>query len=573
MANILVIDDEECVRFTFAHFLREAGHQVACASTYSESISRISECALDLIFSDIILDGKTGLDVLRDRGGRKLSCPVVMITGYPTLETAADAVRLGAFDYIPKPVERETLLHVTSLALQYKKVTDQNEEYRSRLDAIFKSIDDAIMTVDPNWVLTHVNAAATQLCGFSRSALGKDLRSLNFGCAAKCLEVLQETIEKKQPCKAYRVESGQKINPTIVNVSTYPLIDGQGMFTGAVMVLRSETRRATPESEPSERRRLQNIVGRSRRMQKIFSLIEVLAAVETTVLIQGESGTGKELVAEALHELGTRRDKPLVKLNCSALSESLLETELFGHVKGAFTGAMSDTVGRFQKAHGGTIFLDEIGDLSPKVQATLLRVLQEKQFERVGDSTPIQVDVRVITATNVNLDEKVRVGQFRQDLLYRLRVVEIALPPLRERREDIPLLVDHFLKKFNRKFNKELEAVCVDVERILTDYPWPGNIRELEHALEHAFVICDQDAIAVDHLPVYITAVSQRHVSAIRTPDTARQSIIQALEKTGWNKKRAARLLNVDRKTIYRNIAKYQIPIPPEDDEEDVVIR
>ena len=429
MANILVIDDEECVRFTFEHFLRGAGHEVACASTYSESMSRISERAWDLIFSDIILDGKTGLDVLREHGGRELNCPVVMITGYPTLETAADAVRLGAFDYIPKPVERETLLHVTSLALQYKKVTDENEEYRSRLDAIFKSIDDAIITVDPNWVLTHVNTAAIQLCGFSRSAVGTDLRSLNFQCAAKCLEVLHETMEKKQPRKAYRLESREKINPTIVNVSTYPLIDGEGLFTGAVMVLRNETRVAKPESQPSERQRLRNIVGTSRRMQKIFSLVEALAPVETTVLIHGESGTGKELVAEALHELGPRRNRPLVKVNCSALSESLLENELFGHVKGAFTGAMSDTIGRFQKAHGGTIFLDEIGDLSPKVQATLLRVLQEKQFERVGESTPIQVDVRVITATNADLDEKVRLGQFRKTCYIVYELSKSLYPP------------------------------------------------------------------------------------------------------------------------------------------------
>jgi two-component system, NtrC family, response regulator HydG len=548
-------------------FLRQAGHEVVCAGTYAEALARVSQMGCDVIFSDIPLDGKTGVDFLRECRERNLSCPVIMITGYPTLETAYDDVRLGAFDYLTKPIEPATLLHVTELALQHKRVTDEREEYRSRLDAIFSSVEDSIMTVDRDLVVTETNEATKNICGFDRESIGKDMRSLKFGCKGKCLEALKQTIETGQSVKARRFECRQKENPPkIVNLSTYPLMDRRGLFTGGVMVVRDESCIANLERDLGERQRSHNMLGKSRQMQKIYSLIEALADVESTVLITGESGTGKELVAEALHYLGSRKNKPLVKVNCSALSESLLESELFGHVKGAFTGAAHDKVGRFQKADGGTIFLDEIGDLSPKVQATLLRVLEEKQFERVGDSTRVRVDARVIAATNKDLEEKVRLGEFRADLLFRLRVVEVVLPPLRERREDIPLLVEHFLKELNRKINMEIEAVSSDVERILLDYSWPGNIRELQYALEHAFVFCDElRVICVDHLPLHIREAclgeaSQTHVSSIgTTKDGKPAAIVQALEKTAWNKKSAARLLGIDRKTLYRNIAKYHI--------------
>ncbi len=298
-------------------------------------------------------------------------------------------------------------------------------------------------------------------------------------------------------------------------------------------------------------------------MQKLYLLVEALADVDSTVLLTGESGTGKELFAEALHYLGARRDKPFIRVNCAALSESLLESELFGHVRGAFTGAIADRIGRFQKADGGTIFLDEIGDLTFKVQSSLLRVLQNKEFERVGDSTPKKVNVRIITATNKDLREKVRLGEFREDLLYRLEVVELRLPPLRERREDIELLVEHFLAKFNQKLEKKISAISSDVERLFMEYRWPGNIRELEHALEHAAVLCKQDTITLDHLPTHMMDATDARLP-VRGRIGEKQSlelgeIIQALEKTAWNKVRAARRLGIDRKTLYRKIAKYRI--------------
>jgi len=288
-------------------------------------------------------------------------------------------------------------------------------------------------------------------------------------------------------------------------------------------------------------------------MQRVYSLIEALQDVQTNVLITGESGTGKELVADALHFGGRRAGGPQVKINCAALSETLIESELFGHVKGAFTGAVRDKTGRFEKADRGTIFLDEIGDISPGVQVRLLRVLEEREFERVGDSTPVSVDVRIVAATNNDLQEKVRLGTFRKDLYYRLKVMEISLPPLRERREDIPLLTDHFIRKLNEEFCREISTVSEDVMSLFMKYTWPGNVRELRHALEHAFIQCRQPVITVNVLPRDIRGSLPSGLSQLQCDvGYERQHILEALEQTRWNKTRTAKLLGVSRRTLYR---------------------
>jgi transcriptional regulator with PAS, ATPase and Fis domain len=255
----------------------------------------------------------------------------------------------------------------------------------------------------------------------------------------------------------------------------------------------------------------------------------------------------------------------LVKVNCSALSDSLLESELFGHIKGSFTGALKDRVGRFKMADGGTILLDEIGDISPNIQVKLLRVLQEKTFERVGESTPTKVDVRVVACTNQDLSEKIERREFREDLYYRLNVVEIKVPPLRDRKEDIPFLIDHFVNKFNKKINKNINSISTDVKRMFMNYSWPGNIRELEHALEHAFILCHQKTITLKHLPpvfekFFVTKADQFK----NMGDDEKKSIIQALEKTAGNKTMAARLLGISRRSIYRKIKDYKIPMQNE---------
>ncbi len=447
------------------------------------------------------------------------------------------------------------------MALQRKTLIEEKERFRSNLEAIFRSVKDGIITVDHGLIVTEFNDAAKNICGLSDNIIGRDFHSLPLPCNKKCLKALQETITKKQPVELFRIEccpedrSGQ-----VVTVTASPLLNHQGGFAGAVLVIKDETRLVALEKNLKVRRQFHNMVGKSEEMQRIYSLIEDLRDVQTTVLITGESGTGKELVAEALHYTGERGSKPLVKVNCSALPENLLESELFGHVRGAYTGALRDKIGRFQRAAGGTIFLDEIGDISSNIQMHLLRVLQEKEFERVGDSTPIKVDVRIVAATNQNLREKAKKGEFREDLFYRLRVVEINTPALKERREDIPLLVEHFLRKFNQQFKKEIIAVSGDVLALLMNYPWPGNLRELEHALEHAFVVCRHSIISVNDLPPEFSDVPEKEaLFSANGEEEEAKAIHRALEQCYWNKTEAARLLGVSRNTIYRRIKAYNI--------------
>ncbi len=372
------------------------------------------------------------------------------------------------------------------------------------------------------------------------------------------------TIRTKRHVKINRLECQNSDSLSqIVSLNTSPLLDGQGNFLGAVLVVSDETRLDNLERKLKERQQFHRIVGKNEKMQKIYSLIEDLADTPTTVLITGESGTGKELIAEALHYSGERKDRHLVSVNCSALSENLLESELFGHVKGAFTGAIKDKRGRFEVADGGTLFLDEIGDIAPTVQLKLLRVLQDKEFERVGESIPVKVDVRLVAATNQDLRKKVRSGGFREDLYYRLKVVELELPPLRRRREDIPLLAEYFLDKFNKKFTKNIQGCSEDVMDIIMHYHWPGNIRQLEHAMEHAFILCRGDIITSEHLPDELLTRSRTgYLPAKVDPHEDRGSLLKALQKAGWNKSKAARSLGISVRTIYRKIEKYNLEEP-----------
>jgi PAS domain S-box-containing protein len=450
-----------------------------------------------------------------------------------------------------------------------RDVTDREEsrqkldDQRRRLNAIFASVKDAIITVDLDLQVIEANQSTEKICGVNiRRIGGKTFSDCLEQCNRACCEVLRQTLKQKMSVSDYRIECDHQSRcGQLVSINSTPLVDHQGAFTGAVLVIRDITRLCDLERNLRERHTFQNIVGRSRKMQDIYSLLEDLANLETTVLVTGESGTGKELVAKALHYTGRRAFRPFVTVNCSALAESLLESELFGHVRGAFTGAVKDKQGRFEAADGGTILLDEIGDISPLIQLKLLRVLQEKVFERVGESFPRKVDVRVIACTNRNLKEKVRRGEFREDLYYRLMVVEVPLPPLRERMEDLPLLVDHFRQIFNEKFSKHIDGVTGDVLGRFMQYSWPGNIRELEHAIEHAFILCRGQMISPEHLPAAISDSIETEKSKAKTlrfpvRTTARDDILQALQKTGGNKTEAARLLGINRRTVYRKIHK-----------------
>ncbi|HQK99726.1 MAG TPA: sigma 54-interacting transcriptional regulator [Smithellaceae bacterium] len=438
--------------------------------------------------------------------------------------------------------------------------------HRSRLEAIFRSVKDAIITVDSEMNVIEANMNTETICGLQTAALlGKTFSECLAQCNRSCIDVLRQTLDNRTTVKEYRIECGHtQHQKQQVSVTSSPLLDPEGCFMGAVLVIRDMTLLTNLERELRERNQFQNIIGRSKKMQEIFRLLEDLADLDTTVLITGESGTGKELVARALHYSGIRAFKPFVTVNCSALTESLLESELFGHVRGAFTGAIKDRQGRFQAAEEGTILLDEIGDISPVIQVKLLRVLQEKIIERVGESVSRPVNVRVIASTNRNLREKVRIGEFREDLYYRLKVVEVALPPLRERLEDLPLLIDHFRQVFNKRFKKNVDGFSNEVLDRFMDYPWPGNIRELEHVIEHAFILCHGNILTYEHLPTEIRAYPEADDKKTVSDSTRRESdlfakTLDALSRAGGNKAKAARLLGIDRRTLYRRLDKYNI--------------
>lgn len=559
--RILIVDDEEGIRYTLGLLLKKEGYRVDDAADFNTALERLQSERYDLALMDIMLSGESGIGLLKYVKSSYPEVQVVMCTGFPKVESAAEAVRLGAFDYITKPIRHETLLLVTRHALNAKVINDERELYRANLDAIFHSISDSIIMVDRDGRLSQFNATAEHVCGYESDMIGGDAALLDMGCGGGCRKALLETLQSKTPRVLNRIECSKSQGISrIVSINMNPIKEVDGSIRGAVAVIRDETQLANMERALKKRGNFHGLIGTSEPIQKVFSLIEALSDVPTTVLINGESGTGKELVAAALHFNGVRTNKPFVKVNCSALSESLLESELFGHVRGAFTGAVSDKVGRFQKAHGGTLFLDEIGDISPAVQMRLLRVLQESEFERVGESTPTRVDVRIIAATNQDLAEKVRQGSFRQDLFYRLNVIRIVLPSLKERLDDLALLAAHFVAKFNDKFFRNIKDVSVDVMEIFRSHDWPGNVRELEHAIEHATVLCKTDVITVQDLPLDLLTAVKPVLKNDTRGDTRQQSVKsaltleEALAMADGNKTRAASLLGISRRTIYRHL-------------------
>ncbi|MCF8070171.1 MAG: sigma-54-dependent Fis family transcriptional regulator [Desulfobacterales bacterium] len=558
-SKILVVDDEESTRNNFSAFLEGEGYNVNSAMNYQSAIDILDDFEPDLIIADIMLGGYTGIDLLKDVK-RKMRCPVVMVTGQPNIQTSAEAVRLGAFDYLTKPIKKTDLLSVVLKALKQKNLEDQNEKYKSNLEAIFRSLKSSVMTVSKEMVVTECNSSALRICNISHTEIiGKKIQSIQTQCSRECFKLLEKTIENNKTLSEHIIECKyiNRINQTVI-INTTPLLNQYQKCVGAVMLVRDITRLRNLENSLKERYEFHNIIGKSNNIQKAFDIIEKVSDLDTTVLITGESGTGKELIGKAIHYNGSRSDKELVTVNCNALSESLLESELFGHVKGSFTGAYKDKIGRFMMADGGTIFLDEIGDISHRIQLRLLRVLQEKEFERVGDSNTVKVDVRVIAATNCNLKEKINDGLFREDLYYRLKVVEIKVPPLRERREDIPLLIEYFKNSFNKKFNKSIRDVSKEVLNILMNYPWYGNIRELKNILEHAYIVCSNSIINLADLPQEI--IEDENIKSIIIRNEP-QKIKEVLKATDNNIAKAARIIGVSRPTLYSKIKKFKISI------------
>ncbi len=445
--QILVVDDEEVMCESMAAWLREDGYAVDTATRGREAVELASRTDYAIYFIDLKMPGgMDGIETLMEIRRLHPEASLVIITAYATVDTAIQAMKEGAQEYIVKPCNPQEISMLVSRIIKVKNLQRENAILRKKLT-----------------------------------------RQYNY----------------------------------------------------------------------------RDVVTKNARMQDILQLAQDVASLRSTVLIRGESGTGKELIARAIHYSGSRAPKPFVAVNCAALTESLLESELFGYEKGAFTGAGGQTRGKFEMAEGGTIFLDEIGDISPKLQADLLRVLQEKSFYRVGGSTEVHVDVRVIAATNKDLQEAVRQERFRDDLYYRLNVIEIRIPPLRERREDIPLLTDHLVERIARELGKEIAGVSEGALHLLMDYDWPGNVRELENALERAMVTSRSRVLTEADFAFLEREVSAKRAwsvpGGVTMEELERRAIIATLERTAGNIKEAAAMLGIDRSTLYDKLKRYEI--------------
>ncbi|MDH7511460.1 MAG: sigma-54 dependent transcriptional regulator [Clostridiales bacterium] len=446
-ANILIIDDEESMRDSMSQVLRKEGYAVKGAVEGKEGLNLFSRETFHVVFLDLKLPGIKGMEVLSRIKDTSPETPVIIITGYASIESAVEAMKQGAFDYMAKPFTPEELRVVTKRALDGRRLLFENMYLRRELEA---------------------------------------------------------------------------------------------------------------------KTEFEMVIGKSKVMRDVLEIVRRVSPTESTVLVTGESGTGKELIAREIHLHSLRRQAPFVVVDCGALVETLFESELFGHVKGSFTGAHETKHGRFEVADGGTIFFDEISNIGLNIQAKLLRVIQEREITRIGSSKPIKVDVRILAATNEDLAEAVRKGKFREDLFYRLSVVPIHLPTLRERKEDIPLLVEHFLRKYNKKAKKNIEGVSPRAIRALTEYDWPGNIRELENTIERAVVLSKTNGIDVEDLMYHgISASTGLAGSAggkYKTLEEMEKEHIKAvLQSQFGNKSRAAEVLGIDRKTLWAKIKKYKI--------------
>ncbi len=442
--TILVIDDEKNIRTGLKAALELDGYDVLLAEDGTTGLSLALNNDVDLVITDLRMPGISGEEVLRRITSETPGIPVIVLTGHGTVESAVEAMRSGAYDFLTKPLNLDRLSLLVKRALQNRELILQNREL---------------------------------------------------------------------------------------------------------------------ESEAEKRKSFEHIIGKSPSMLRLFDVVKRVAPTKASVLITGESGVGKELIANALHNLSSRKDHPFIKVHCAALAENLLESELFGHEKGSFTGAVARKRGRFELAHGGSIFLDEIGEINQSVQIKILRVLQEKMFERVGGEETIEVDVRVITATNRDLEQEIVEGRFREDLFYRLNVVRVHVPPLRERKDDLPLMISAFVKEFAQENGKIIESIEPKARQALYSYDWPGNVRQLRNCIESAVVMATGTTITLDELPPSVRDMDD--VPAIAIPvgstmaDAEREVILQTLAAQNGNKSRTAEVLGIGRKTLHRKLDEY----------------
>ena len=430
---------------------------------------------------------------------------------------------------------------------------------------ILDSIADGVFTIDQNWRITSFNRAAEEITSITREeAIGQrccDVFRASI-CETNC--ALRSAIESNKPVvnkTVYIIDASGKKIP--ISIAAAVLKNSLGEIVGGVETFRDLSTIEELKRELEKKYSFQDIISKSNEMLEIFDILPTIAESDSTVLIEGDSGTGKELIARAIHNLSGRHNKPIVTINCGALPDSLLESELFGYKAGAFTDAHRDKPGRFAMAEGGTIFLDEIADISSALQVRLLRVIQERCFEPLGSTGSIRADVRIIAASNKNVERLVKKGKFREDLYYRINVVKIALPSLSERKEDIPLLINHFIQRFNKLKDKNITDITPEVLGILMNYDYPGNIRELENIIEHAFVLCRGAMIGVDCLPKNMQPVGSAQPSHNKSlQDLEAAFLVAELKKHNWNRSKTADALGVHKTTLWRKLKKLRITSP-----------
>ena len=458
---------------------------------------------------------------------------------------------------------REMLSLSDDLAEKTLELIDQ----KNRLDAIFNSNIEGTFTIDNDWNITSFNTSAEKITGYKKiDAIGRKCWSIFNSSLCRNGCHMEQTLKNGKPMIGNELEilhkDGRKIP---IRVNSGILFNNKNQSVGAVETFIDISEVKNLSSHLSEFYKYENIVGRNKEMKQVISLLESVSQTDSSVLITGESGTGKELAARAIHLNSSRKMGPFIAVNCSAFVESLIESELFGHEKGAFTGAIKTKIGRFELAQSGTLFLDEIGDLSTTLQTKLLRVLELREFERVGGNKSIKMDTRIIAATNKILMEEISAGRFREDLYYRINVINIHLPPFRERLDDLPLLVNHFIEGFNKKFNKNIRQFSSAAYDRLVDYNWPGNIRELENVIEHCFVLCNGDIIQIECLPKRLRENRDRNISTNNTVknidlnEVEKDLIISVLNSNGWSRIKSAKELEIDTSTLWRKMKKLRI--------------
>jgi PAS domain S-box-containing protein len=465
-------------------------------------------------------------------------------------------------------MERQSLSNMldsrTHCGTKYKQEyydTMMYKDFSKERNVILDSIADGVFTIDMDYKITSINRAAETILGIrEEEALGKF-----------CYEIFHASIcEHSCAMKETLITGRNIVNRTIfivnsrgdrvpVSISTALLKNEKGETMGGVETFRDITEIEELRKTIEARFTFEDIVSKDKVMQEIFHILPDIAESDSSVLIEGPSGTGKELMARAVHNLSRRSEKPMITINCAALPDTLLESELFGYKAGAFTDARKDRPGKIAAAQGGTIFLDEIGEISRALQVKLLRFLQSHEYEPLGDTKTVKADVRIIAATNKNLYSEVQAGNFRDDLYYRLNVITIDLPPLHKRKEDIPFLVKHFIRQFNALKGKNIEGASDAVMNVLMEYSYPGNIRELENIIEHSFVLCNDSYIQPAHLPRFLRGADTPLPETMTLDEVERLYIIKSLEKNDWNRSRTADELGIDASTLWRKMKKYQI--------------